>query len=83
MGYSYKMTAQELNTAFKEFHNYRRSSDEKYTDFVITFEKLYSRVVKYKMILPEEVKAYFLLNAANMSEDNEKLAMTTRGKLTY
>ena len=37
----------------------------------------------YKMDLPEGVQAFFLLNAANMTEENEKLARTTAGKLTY
>ena len=35
------------------------------------------------MDLPEGVQAFFLLHAANMTEDNEKLARTTAGKLTY
>ena len=33
------------------------------------------------MPLPEAVKVYFLLNAANMSEEYEKLARTTHGVL--
>ena len=69
--------------AFKDFHNYKRSSGDNYTDFIISFEKYYNKLVKYKMILPEEVKAYFLLSAANMSEENERLARTTCGKLDY
>ena len=35
------------------------------------------------MRLPEGVKAFFLLNAANVSEENEKLARATVGDLTY
>ena len=35
------------------------------------------------MDLPEGVQAFFLLNAANMTEENEKLARTTAGKLIY
>lgn len=33
------------------------------------------------MPLPEAVKVYFLLNAANISEEYEKLARTTHGVL--
>ena len=35
------------------------------------------------MDLPEGVQAFFLLHAANMTEENEKLARTTAGKLSY
>ena len=40
-------------------------------------------MTRYKIDIPEGVKAFFLLNAANMTEENEKLARTTAGKLTY
>ena len=35
------------------------------------------------MNLPEGVQTFFLLNAANVSEDNEKLACATVGEITY
>ena len=35
------------------------------------------------MKLPEEVNAFFLLNAANVSEETEKLAQATVGDLIY
>ena len=69
--------------AFKEFYDYRRSSGDKYADFIIQFEKFYNKIAKFDMVLPEAVQAYFLLTAANMSEDNEKLACTTCGELNY
>ena len=69
--------------AFKEFHHFKRSSGEHFADFIIKFEKLYNKLVKHEMALPEAVKAYFLLNAANMTEENEKLARTTCGVLDY
>lgn len=34
------------------------------------------------MELPEAFKAYFLLNATNMTDTNEMLARTTCGELT-
>ena len=69
--------------AFKEFHEFKRSAGENFADFMIKFEQLYSKLVKYEMELPDAVQAYFLLSAANMSEDNEKLARTTCTKLDY
>ena len=35
------------------------------------------------MTLPDGVKAFFLLKAANFAVDNEKLARATVGELTY
>ena len=69
--------------AFKEFHEFKRSSGENFADFIIKFEQLYGKLVKYDMDLPQVVQAYFLLSAANMSEENEKLARTTCTMLDY
>ena len=78
---------QDANTraylAFKEFYEYKRSPGQLFSDFIVNFERLYSKIMKHDMKLPEPVRAYFLLNAVNMSEDNEKLARTTCGDLTY
>ena len=60
--------------AFKEFYEYKRVSGEGFSEFIIEFEKRYHKVVQYKMKLPEGVKAFFLLKAANLSADTEKLA---------
>ena len=78
---------QDANTraylAFKEFYEYKRSPGQLFSDFIVNFDRLYSKIMKHDMKLPEPVRAYFLLNAVNMSEDNEKLARTTCGDLTY
>ena len=69
--------------AFTEFYDYRRKEGDTFQDFIIQFEKLYHKLIVNEMSLPEPVKAYFVLKAANMSEDNEKLARTVCGDLTY
>ena len=69
--------------AFKEFYDYRRTQGVSITDFIVRFEYLYHKMMQFDMNLPEGVKAFFLLNAANVSEDNEKLARATVGELTY
>ena len=75
----------DINTrayvAFKEFHKYNRHSGENFAHFLIRFEQLYSKLVS--MTLPEAVETDFLLSAANMSEDNEKLVVTTCSALDY
>ena len=69
--------------AFKEFYDYKRNSGDDFADFIIQFEKFYNKIKKFDMNLPDAVQAYFLLNAANVSDENEKLARTTCGELTY
>ena len=68
---------------FKEFYEYRRSSGETFNQFIVQFEKLYTKITMYDMTLPTGVKAFFLLQAANFTEDNEKLARATIGELNY
>ena len=68
--------------AFKEFYNYRRSS-ENITDFLAHFEYLYAKLTQFDMTLPQGVQAFFLLNAINVSADHAKLARATCTELTY
>ena len=68
--------------AFKEFVEYRRKMGESYSAFVVTFEKLHAEISKHKMQLPDGAKAYFLLQAANLNEDNERLARVS-AKMNY
>ena len=57
--------------AFKEFYEFKRPYDCSVTDFVAHYEYLYGKVEEHKMTLPEEVKAFFPLNAANVTEEQE------------
>ena len=66
-------------TSIKVFHHFKPSSREQFADF-IKFDKVYNKLLKHDMALPEAVKAYFL-SATNMSEENDKLARTTCGVL--
>ena len=69
--------------AFKAFYEYKRPSGVSITEFIVRFEYLYHKLQLFDMKLPEGVKAFFLLNAANVSEENERLARATVGDLTY
>lgn len=68
---------------FKEFYSYKRQSGTTINDFMVKYEYLYQKLVKFKIELPEGVQAFFLLQAANVSEENEKLARTTCLDMTY
>ena len=45
---------------FKGFHNFKRGSGNNFRDFIIAFEKLYSKLKKFRMELPEAVRAYLM-----------------------
>ena len=69
--------------AFKEFYNFKRTAGMTIVECVTQFEKYYSEMKKFEMNLPDSVQAFMLLNASNISEDNEMLARATAGDLTY
>ena len=69
--------------AFREFYNLRRASGTSITDFLVTFETLHDKLVKLDIDLPQGVQAFFLLTAANVSDEKESLARTTCGDMTY
>ena len=69
--------------AFKEFYNFKRTSGMSIVECVAQFEQYYSEMKKYEMSLPDPVQAFMLLNAINISEENEKLARATTAELTY
>lgn len=78
---------QDKNTrvflAFKQFYNYKRPSGTTITDFLIKYEYLYQNLGNENITLPDGVQAFFLLTAANISEDMEKLARATCKDMTY
>ena len=69
--------------AFQVFYDYRRGEGDSFETFIVRFEKLYSKLSEYKMILPDGVKAFFILRAANISAENDRLVRTTAGALSY
>ena len=78
---------QDVNTrsylAFKSFFSFKRSSGMNLIEFTTQYEKLYADMKKYQMTLPEPVRAYMLLDALNIPEENEKLARATLDEVKY
>ena len=66
--------------AFKSFAEYKRTSGSSITEFLVEYEMLYSKLGTFQITLPEGVQAYFLLTAANVSEDRECLIRATCGE---
>ena len=70
-------------TAFKNFYDFKRPSDMSIKDFVISYELLYHHLDEYGMTLPEGVQAFFILKAANVTEEAERMARVSCQELTY
>ena len=68
---------------FKTFYEYRRSSGVGMKEFIIHYELLYHKLGTFSVELPEGVQAFFLLTAANISEEYEKLARATCKEMSY
>ena len=68
--------------AFKEFYDFKRGSGVSIIDFILRFEYLYHKLQQFDMRF-EGVKVFFLLNAANVFEENKKLACAIVFDLTY
>ena len=68
--------------AFKDFYEYKRSAGQNFAEFIVEYDQRYRKVEKYEMTLPQGVQAFFLLKAANLTVESEKLARAT-AKLEY
>ena len=77
----------DINTrafyAFQEFYEYKRASGDTFESFIVKFEQLHTKVSEFKMVLPDGVRAFFILRAANITSDNDKLVRTTASELSY
>ena len=68
---------------FKEFYEYRRPAGVGIKEFIIQYEHLYSKLGQFDIVLPQGVQVFFLLTAANISVDSEKLARATCREMKY
>ena len=62
---------------FKDYVEYRRRRDQNFSSFAVAYEKIYREMKRYKLDLPTGVQAFFLLQAANVTRDLEKMVRTT------
>ena len=61
---------------YEEFKNYKRSKNQKITEFIIEFEQKYNRIAKKDIKLPGEILAFELLSNANISKQDKMLVLT-------
>ena len=63
--------------AVKEFVEYRRQSGVNFSKFIVEWSQKYGEVKKHKMALVDGVQGYFLLVAANLTAEHERLVRAT------
>ncbi|KAG1673036.1 DNA polymerase epsilon subunit 2 [Nymphon striatum] len=66
----------EAYEAYAEFDRHKRSGQITMEMYVVEFEKLYHRTKKFKMELPEAVRAFKLLEGANLEKKDRQLVLT-------
>ena len=70
-------------TAFENFIKFRRPSSMSIQDYIIEFNIKLGKIKSHDMELPDGVLAYYLLDCANLPEEQVSLCRATCDKLTY
>ena len=69
--------------AFEKFEKFTWPSYMSIGDYIIEFEKLYTKIKDFDMILPDAVLAYRFLSNANIWTHHKELARATLSELKY
>ena len=69
--------------AYEKFEKLKRPETMRITDYIIEFERLCYKIKVRKMVLPDDVLAYRVLQSANLSAEQQRLARTTTIELWY
>ena len=78
-----KDTVDIAYSAYTEFDKYSRSADVHINDYIIEFERLHNRCKKHEMGLPDAVLTFKLLDNANLTDEERKLALTFASDLNF
>ena len=76
-------TIDEAYSTYSKFINFSRKENIEMSDYIIEYEHLYKRMRDFEMILPDAVLAFKLLDGANISDEERKLALTLGKDLKY
>ncbi|VDI61048.1 Hypothetical predicted protein [Mytilus galloprovincialis] len=69
--------------AYKNFDTFVKTENLSMSDYIIEFDKRYSKSKKYDMTLPEAVLAFKLLDNAGLSSRDKQLALTASSDVKY
>ena len=74
---------QRKYAAYENFEKFKRPHDMSIAEYIVEFEKKNTKLVEYDINLPDAVRAYRVLESANIPKDKGELARATLTKLTY
>ena len=74
---------QKICVVLETFEKYKRPPSMLIANFLLEFEKLYAKLVKYQCNYPDAVLAYKVLVAANLSPEHERLCKATVNTETW
>ncbi|KAI4873784.1 hypothetical protein NFI96_002219, partial [Prochilodus magdalenae] len=69
--------------AYTEFDNIKRESNVTMMDYIVEFERVYNKMSKLKMKLPDAVLAFKLLDTAGLTVKDKQLALTACSDVTF
>ena len=78
-----KNKIQTAYLAYKKFEKFKRKEVMSITDYIVESEGLYYKIKAHKMVLPDCVLAYWVLQKANLSAEQQQLARATTNELKY
>ena len=76
-------TIDEAYNTYSKFINYKRNEDEDINDYTIEYEHLYKRMTDFDMKLPDPVLTFKLLDGANLTDDDRKLALALGNDMKF
>ena len=75
-GYFKRDEQTEAYEAYITFDTYRRAPNQKITDFIMEFDRLYAAAEKHEMTLSKIIKSLKLLDSAKLSAHDRKFVLT-------
>ena len=61
----------------------KRHESTSITDHIVEFERKYNQIKKHKMVLPEPILAFKLLDCAGLSQKEKQLVLTATSTLDF
>ena len=74
---------QRIYVALKSFEKYQRPADDSIDNYLNKFDLMYNRLKSHKIILPDPVLAYRLLESANLEKTKSDLVRATITRMSF
>ena len=74
---------QRIYVALKTFEKYQRPAEESIDNYLNKFDLMYCRLKNHKIILPDAVLAYRLLESANLEKSKSDLVRATIKQMSF